>query len=96
MGSFKPDAFDPRELELIESAYDVAWKTIVARDLNRDTSRDAERQASLRRLIFVFARQGPVDLDTLCDKVLGGMPETWMPLTAAKRGRKTEGGISQV
>jgi hypothetical protein len=41
MGSFKPDAFDPLELELIESAYDVAWKTIVARDLNRDTSRDA-------------------------------------------------------
>ena len=96
MGSFKPDAFDPLELELIESAYDVAWKTIVARDLNRDTSRDAERQASLRRLLFVFARQGPVDLDTLCDKVLGGMPETWMLLTAAKRGRKTEGGIPQV
>ena len=88
MGSFKPDAFNPLDLETIESAYDVAWKTIVARDLYRDTSRDAERQASLRRLIFVFARQGPVNFDTLCDKVLGGMPETWMPPSTAKRGRR--------
>jgi hypothetical protein len=88
MGSFKPDAFDPLELETIESVYDVAWKTIVARDLYRDTSRDAERQTSLRRIIFIFARQGPVDFDTLCDKALGGMHETWMPLTAAKRGRR--------
>ena len=71
MGSFKPDAFDPLDLELIESVYNVAWKTIVARDLYRDTSRDAERQASLRRLIFIFARQGPVVFDTLYEKALG-------------------------
>jgi hypothetical protein len=92
MGSFKPDAFDPLELELIESAYDVAWKTIVARDLNRDTSRDAERQASLRRLIFVFARQGPLDFDTLCDKVLGGMPETWIVFARSRASGSPEVG----
>jgi hypothetical protein len=69
--SIRTGSNDPLELELIESAYDVAWKAIVARDLNRDTSRDAERQGSLRRLIFVFARQGAIDFDTLCDKVLG-------------------------
>ena len=94
MGSFKPDGFDPLELEIIESVYTVAWTSIAARDPYRDTSDDPARQEALRRLVFTFVK-GPVDFDILCEKVLGSMPESWIPHGSAQQGHKSEGGTPE-
>jgi hypothetical protein len=41
----------------------------------RDTSRDDERKKKLRKILFALAESGPVDFDTLCDKVVVDFPE---------------------
>jgi hypothetical protein len=62
--------YDPLDLEIIDRVYEVAWAQFVAGGPLRDTSKDGERQEALRRWLFDFAGPGPVDFDTLCDKVL--------------------------
>jgi hypothetical protein len=65
--------FDPSDLELIDRVYAVACAYIEARDLYRDPKHDAEEVAVLRRLMFSSASDGPLDFDTLCDRVLVSM-----------------------
>ena len=71
MGSFKhPRAFDPLDLEIIDRVYEAAWAQIEAREIDRDTARDPERQRMLRERIFAVAGMGPVDFDALYERVL--------------------------
>jgi len=85
MGSFKrPHVFDPLDLEIIDRVYEAAWAHIEGRDPYRDREKDGERQEALRKRIFAVAGHRPVDFDTLCDKVLASMPESWTP-TPPKR-----------
>ena len=39
----------------------------------RDPKHDAEEEDVLRRLMFTSASDGPIDFDTLCDRVLASM-----------------------
>jgi hypothetical protein len=48
MDSFKR-AFDPLDLEIIDRVYEVAWAHVEAREPDRDTARDGERQKALRK-----------------------------------------------
>ena len=78
MGSYKrPHAFRPIDLEVIDRVYEVAWETIKAQDLFRDTNADEERKQRLRRMLFVLAKPGNVDFDQLCDQVLTNVVEPW-------------------
>jgi hypothetical protein len=71
MGSFKrPRAFDPLDLEIIDRVYEAVWAQIEAREIDRDSERDPERQQTLREHIFAVAGMGPVDFDALYDRVL--------------------------
>ena len=71
MGSFKRHrAFDPLDLEIIDRVYEAAWAQIEAREIDRDTERDPERQQRLRERIFAVAGIGPVDFDALYERVL--------------------------
>ena len=81
MGSFKPHTFDPLELEILDLVYQAAWAQLIARDPNRNLSKDGRRQSALRKRIFACAGVGSVDFDDLCDKVLLSMPQSW---TAAR------------
>ena len=71
MGSFKrPRAFDTLDLEIIDRVYEVAWAQLEASEPFRDRAKDGERGEALRKLLFALVGSGPVDFDTLCDKVL--------------------------
>ena len=77
MGSFKdPRAFDPLDLEIIDRVYEAAWAQIEAREFDRDTDRDPERQQRLRERIFAVAGVGPVDFDALYERVLQTPPRS--------------------
>jgi hypothetical protein len=90
MGSVRrPHAFDPLDLEIIDQVYEASWAQIEARYFRRDTSRDDERQKALRRWLFILAESGPVDFDTLYDKVVTSLPKNWA-------AEKTEAVGSQV
>ena len=65
--------FKPLDLEIIDRVYEAAWAHIEARDLYRDTQKAGAREAALRKTVFTVAGTGPVDFDTLCDKVLAGL-----------------------
>jgi hypothetical protein len=79
MGSFKrPRVFGPLDLEIIDRVYEAAWAQVEARDPFRDRSMDGERRDALRKWMFALATPGSVDFDTLCDKVLAIIPETWI------------------
>jgi hypothetical protein len=90
MGSFKPEGFDPLDLEIIDRVYEAAWAQLEAREPFRDREKDGERGEGLRKRIFAFATSGKVDFDTLCDKVLTSKPESSMP--APKPTGKVESG----
>ena len=78
MGSFqRENVFDPLDLEIIERVYEAIWAQIVARQPDRDTVKDAERQKALKRWLFALAGPRPVDFDTLYDRVLASIPKTW-------------------
>jgi hypothetical protein len=81
MDSFKR-AFDPLDLEIIDRVYEVAWAYVEAREPDRNTARDGERQNALRKRIFGVARiagSGHVDFDTLTEVVLATIPERKKP-----------------
>jgi hypothetical protein len=83
MGSFKrPHAFDPLDMEIIDLVYEVAWEQIAAREPQRDTARDEERQTLLRKSVFTLAGDGGVDFDTLLDRVLASLPTPLRPTPA--------------
>jgi len=65
--------FNPLDLEIIDRVYDAAWAHIEARDLYRDPRKEGAREDALRKTVFTVAGTGPVDFDTLCDKVLAGL-----------------------
>ena len=49
MGSFKrSQAFDPRELEIIDLVFETAWEQIVAREPFRNAMQDEERREALQ------------------------------------------------
>ena len=77
MDSFKR-GFDPLDLEIIDRVYEVAWAHVEAREPDRDTARDGERQKALRKKIFGVARitgSGHIDFDTLTEVVQATIPE---------------------
>jgi hypothetical protein len=67
--------FDPLDLELIDRVYEVACAYIEARDLYRDTAKDADEEDALRKTLFACASSGPLEFDTLCERVLAGMDD---------------------
>lgn len=78
MGSYeRPHAFGPLDLEIIDRVYEATWAQIAARYPRRDIGQDETRQKALRRWLFALARGGPVDFDTLCDKVIASLPKNW-------------------
>jgi hypothetical protein len=78
MGSFKrPRAYDPLDLEIMDLVYEAAWAQLEAREPLRDREKDGERQIALRRLVFNSVGTDKINFDTLCDRVLASMPETW-------------------
>lgn len=76
MGSFKrSQAFDPRELEIIDLVFETAWEQIVAREPFRNAMQDEERREALRKWVFALAGSGPFNFETLCDRALARMTE---------------------
>jgi hypothetical protein len=67
--------FDPLDLEIVDGVYEVACAHIEARDLYRDTDKDAEEEDALRKWVFAVAGPGQLDFDTLCDDVLANIHE---------------------
>jgi hypothetical protein len=69
--------FNPLDLEILDRVYEAAWAHIEARDLYRDPrcdpQKDGAREDALRKTVFTVAGTGPVDFDTLCDKVLASI-----------------------
>ena len=75
MGSFRRyRAFDPHDLEIIEAAYEAAWRKFVALNPTRDTARDMERQMFLRKRMFAIIAGGVIDVEALSDDVLASLP----------------------
>ena len=82
MGSFQhPRAFHPLDLEIMDRVYEAAWAQLEARDPFRDREHDGERQKKLRQYIMEHAGIDRIEFDTLCEKVLGNMPEHWATFT---------------
>ena len=67
--------FDPLDLEIVDRVYEVACAYIEARDLYRNTDKDAEEEDVLRKRVFALAGPGQLDFDTLCDDVLASIDE---------------------
>lgn len=67
--------FDPLDLELIDRVYEVALAYIEARDLYRATAKDADEEGALRKTMFTCASSGPLEFDTLCERVLASMDD---------------------
>jgi hypothetical protein len=85
MGSFnRSRAFDPLDLEIIDRVYEAAWAQIEARQIDRDTEGDPERQRKLRERIFAVAEIGTVDFDALYERVIDALrlSETILPPAA--------------
>jgi hypothetical protein len=75
MGSFKrPRVFHPLDLEIMDHVYEAAWAQLEA----REPFRNGELQNALRKLVFDSAGSDKINFDTLCDRVLASMPETWI------------------
>jgi hypothetical protein len=75
MGSTTPVSrkFDPLDLEMLDRVYALACLFIEARDLCGTRQKDVTEDAALRRLVFALAVTGPVDFDTLSDRVLASL-----------------------
>jgi hypothetical protein len=67
--------FDPLDLEIIDRVYEVACAYIEARDLYRDTDKNAEEEDVLRKRVFALAGPDQLCFDTLCDAVIASMDE---------------------
>ena len=79
MDSFRhPRVFHPLDFEIIDRVHDAAWARLEAREPFRDRERDEERREVLRKLVMDQTGTDRVEFDTLCEKVLGNMPEVWV------------------
>jgi hypothetical protein len=76
--SARSRVFDPLDLQVIDLVYEAAWAQLEARDPFRDIAKDPKRQEALRRKVFAVAVSGPVEFDSLLDKVLGISQEAWV------------------
>jgi len=87
MGSFKQPGrvFGPMDLEVIDQVYKAVWAQVEALEPYRDRESDSERQDAIRKRIFAFAGCGPIDFDTLCDKVIATIPQSWTPTPKPRR-----------
>jgi hypothetical protein len=84
MGSFKqPQVFLPLDLEIMDRVYEAAWAELEARDPFRDREMDGERGEALRKLVMNQTGTGKVDFDTLFERVVANMPETWVVFARA-------------
>jgi hypothetical protein len=70
---FSRQKFDPLDLEIVDRVYEVACAYIEARDLYRDPAKDTDEDDTLRKQVFAMVGDGPLDFDTLCDRVLASM-----------------------
>jgi hypothetical protein len=95
MGSFGFRVFHPLDLETIDRVYEAAWAQIIARDPFRNTEKDGERQAALRKRLFALAGPGSVDFDTLCDNVLASMSNTRTTFSELGNSRPMDGDEGQ-
>ena len=65
MSSYKrPRVFDPLDLEIIDLVYEAALAQIAAREPLSYPSKDLECQESLKKLVFLLAKPGPLSLTT--------------------------------
>jgi hypothetical protein len=83
--------FNPLDLEIIDCVYEAAWAELEARDPFRDTEKDGELRQALRKLVMNNTGMDKVDFDTLYDRVLANMPETWPAFTAEPRSMQEAG-----
>jgi hypothetical protein len=67
--------FDPLDLEIIEQVYEAACAYIEAHNLYTSEDQNDDEEDALRKMIFTVAGPGPVDFDTLCDRVLAALDE---------------------
>ena len=87
MGSFRRyRSFDPHDLEIVEAAYEAAWRKFVQINPVRDTSLDVERQILLRKRMFAMIC-GVIDAEALSDAVLASLP---LPPEASNEKALTE------
>lgn len=79
MGSFKHTrVFNSLDLEILDRVYEAAWAELEARNPFRDREKDGERGEALRKLVMDQMGTGRVDFDTLFDRVVATMPDTWI------------------
>jgi hypothetical protein len=71
--------------------YEAAWARLEAQEPFRDRKRDAVRQETLRKLVFVYAHEalGTMDFDALCEEVLDCLESTCRAMPLAKKSRGT-------
>ena len=78
MGSYKRShAFDPLDLEVIDRVFEATWAQVEARYPCRKREQDETRKKALRRWLFALAGGGPIEFDTLCDRVTASLPKNW-------------------
>ena len=65
--------FTPLDLEILDIVYEAAWAHIEARDLYRDPAKNSEREDALRKAVLAATATGPIDFDTVYDKVLASL-----------------------
>ena len=79
MGTFKhPRVFDHHDLEIMDRVYEVALARLETSEPFRDKERDGERREDLCKLVLDQTGTDRIEFDTLCDRVLANMPETWI------------------
>jgi hypothetical protein len=87
--------FNPLDLEIIDRVYATAWARLEAQEPFRDRERDTTRQETLRKLVFVYARDAKggagnhVVFDALCEQVLECLESTCRAMPLAKKQRGT-------
>jgi hypothetical protein len=70
--------FGPPELEIIEQAYKLACARLALNPF-RDVAKDREREKALREVLFFIAQRGD-DAESLCERVLATVPESWIAM----------------
>jgi hypothetical protein len=74
----QPRVFNPLDLEILDRVYEAAWAQFEAREPFRDREQDSQRKEELRKLVMDLADPHQLDFDTLLDRVLANMTETWI------------------
>lgn len=69
-------SFGPPDLETINQAYHLACDRLASSPF-RDVVEYLEREKTLRESVFFVARDGD-DAQSLCDRVLTMVPESWI------------------